>query len=366
MTCLGLVFAGIALLAAQVTEHARSATGLAVTVLGLTYVARAVGDVNESWLSWLSPIGWAQKIGAFGDDERWWPLVLTVLLAAALAATAGWLTTRRDIGAGLLPPRLGSPAASPRLAGPFGLALRLQRGALLGWAAGVGLLGVAYGSLGQDVEDMISGNEELEEIFLQATGGASIVDAYFATIFMIQALLATGFTVSSALRLRAEECALHAEPLLATRLSRTRWALSSLAVTALGTTIVLLAGGLGAGATYALISSDSSQVGELTLAMLTYLPATLALGGLAFALFGLAPRAAAAAWGVFVVCVVFGWLGELLSVPDWLLDLSPYGLTPQVPVADHDWLPLAAISTAAALMVVVGLVGLRRRDLVTE
>jgi ABC-2 type transport system permease protein len=364
--CLGLVFTGVALVAAQVVEHARAATGLALAVLGVAYVIRAVGDVNESWLSWLSPIGWVQQIGAFGDNERWWPLSLALVFALALTVTAGWLTTRRDIGSGLVRPRLGSPDASRWLAGPFGLAFRLQRGALLGWAAGVGLMGVAFGSLGQDVEEMIEGNDELEQIFLQASGGASIVDAYFATVFTITALLATGFTVSSTLRLRSEEGALRAEPLLATPLSRARWTLSSLAVTALGTTIVLVTAGLGAGITYALISADASQVGELTAAMLTYLPATLALGGLAFALFGLAPRATGVAWGVFVVFVVFGWLGELFSLPQWLLDLSPFGVTPQVPVADYDWAPLAGIAAVAGLLVVAGLAGFRRRDLVTE
>jgi len=365
VACVGFVFTGVALVTAQIAEHGRSATGLAIAVLGIVFVIRAVGDVNESWLTWLSPIGWAQKIEAFGD-ERWWPLSLTAVLAVALAAVAGWLTTQRDIGSGLVQPRRGSPDASRWLAGPFGLALRLQRGSVIGWSAGLGLLGVAYGSLGKDVESMIEGNEELQQIFLQATGGATIVEAYFATIFMIQALLAAGFTVSSALRLRSEEGALRAEPLLATPLSRTRWTLTSLAVTTLGTAAVLLASGVGAGVTYALISSDASQVGELTLAMLSYLPATLALGALAFTLFGLAPRMAALAWGAFTIFVVFGWLGELFSLPDWLLNASPFGLTPRVPVEDYDWVSLAGISAAAALLVAVGVLGFRRRDLVTE
>ena len=76
------------------TEHAR-ATGISVAALGIMFVIRAVGDVNESWLTWVSPIGWAQKIGSFGDDERWWPLGLTVLLRSP------WP-----------PPRAGSPPSA--------------------------------------------------------------------------------------------------------------------------------------------------------------------------------------------------------------------------------------------------------------
>ena len=51
-------------------------------------------------------------------------------LAYALAA-------HRDQGAGLIPARPGSPRAGPWLRGPLGLAWRLQRGGLAGWALGL-------------------------------------------------------------------------------------------------------------------------------------------------------------------------------------------------------------------------------------
>ena len=36
------------------------------------------------------------------------------------------------------------------------------------------------------------------------------------------------------------------------------------------------------------------------------------------------------AWAVLTVCVVIGWLGELLSLPDAVVRLSPYDRTPQM------------------------------------
>ena len=56
----GLVFTGVGLVAAQVTEHARGAVGLGLAVLGLAFLLRALGDVTDNCLTWLSPIGWAQ------------------------------------------------------------------------------------------------------------------------------------------------------------------------------------------------------------------------------------------------------------------------------------------------------------------
>jgi ABC-2 type transport system permease protein len=63
---------------------------------------------------------------------------------------------------------------------------------------------------------------------------------------------------------------------------------------------------------------------------------------------------------------VIGWLGEILELPSWAMDLSPLTHTPQVPLEDVTAGPLLALVAVAALLVAVGAVGLRRRDVVTE
>ena len=165
---------------------------------------------------------------------------------------------------------------------------------------------------------------------------------------MISALIATGFTVSSVTRLRSEETAIRVEPLLATPLGRVRWAASSLVTTLLGTVAVLVATGLGTGLAYAAVARDAGQVWALTGATLAYLPAALVLGGIGVALFGWVPRLGGLVWAVLTVCVVIGWLGELLRLPDEVLRLSPYDRTPQVPVVGLDWTPLLALDVVAA------------------
>lgn len=365
MAVLGVVFTTIALVAAQVTEHNRGAVGLALAVLGVLYGLRAVGDVNDSFVTWLSPIGWVQGVHAFAEN-RWWPLLLALGFSSASLALAGWLTTKRDIGSGLVAARPGAPTSSPYLSGTFSLAARMQRSAMIGWVVGIAALGAVYGSFGQDVQDMVEENPDLRKYFETAAGMASITDAYFAIVLLFTALVASGFTVSSVLRLRTEEGETRAEQLLATPISRWRWSLSWLAVTVLGTVAVMGAGGLAAGATWALLSSDPGQVLFLTGAQLTYVPAALTLGGLAFFLFGWVPRVAGLAWATVGICFVVGWLGDLLSLPAWVADVSPYEHTPLVPSVDLDPVPLLVIGAAAALLAAGGAVGFRRRDLVTE
>jgi ABC-2 type transport system permease protein len=361
IAAIGLVFTAVGVCAAQVTEHARGALGIALAVLGVSYVLRAAGDVGTGTLSWLSPIGWSQAVRPFADD-RWWPLLLSLALVAALLVIAGALTSHRDVGAGLVAPGAGSPTASPRLASAFGLALRLQRASILGWAAGMFLFGVAFGSVGREVEQLLESVPELADA-LDITGAADIVDAFFGTALLVLALVAAGFTIASTLRLRGEETAGHAEPLLVAGLSRTGWTLGSLLVTLIGTVTVIGAGGLGAGLAHAVTTADLGQLPRLLLVSLIYTPAALVLAGIAVLLFGWAPRLAVAAWAVLAGCFVIGWLGGILNIPAALANLSPYTHVPGAPADPIVVSPLAALTLIGLGMIAVGVLGFRRRDL---
>jgi len=122
----GLVFATVALVTAQVASVGRAASGTAGALLGLAFLLRALGDSGPSWLSWLSPIGWAQQVRAFAG-ERWWVFALPVALGLTLLAVAAALLAAAGRRAGLRAQRPGPPVAPPRLAGPLALAWRLQR-----------------------------------------------------------------------------------------------------------------------------------------------------------------------------------------------------------------------------------------------
>lgn len=273
---------------------------------------RAVGDVRESALSWFSPMGWSQHVAAF-DANRWWPIAISLDASAGLFGVGSWLSTRRDLGSGLIAERLGRPVATGFLAGPLGLTARLQRGALIGWVGGLLVLGVAFGSLTRDVEALVEGNPEIAEVL--AALGQDIVDAHFGTVMLIAALIGTGFTVSSVLRMHSEEVGLPAEPLLAAPLSRRRWALLYLAFASLGSVLVTALAGVGAGLANAVVTSDIAEIPRLLAAALVYLHSTLLLGATAFALYGWVSRAAAASWGLFTRCLVIGWPERRFACP---------------------------------------------------
>ena len=80
---LGLVFTAMSAVSAQMASTARAATGGAAGALGVFFVLRAVGDMGNGWMRWLSPLGWAQAIRPYAN-ERWWVLVLLAERRGAL------------------------------------------------------------------------------------------------------------------------------------------------------------------------------------------------------------------------------------------------------------------------------------------
>jgi ABC-2 type transport system permease protein len=356
----GLFFAGAAAVTSQVTVSARFASGLAGGALGASFVLRGIGDIGNGVLSWFSPMGWGQALRPFAG-ERWWPLALLIAATVALAAGAFSISSHRDLGAGIIQPSAGPARATNRLSRPVGLAVRLHRGAFTGWAVGLFLGGLAYGSVSGDVEDFIGDNETMAE--LMAQGGGSIVDSFLATCLLVLALIAAGFTLQGALRLRSEERAGRAEPLLATGVSRWRWAASHLAVVVVGSILVLSAAGLGTGISYALVAGDAGDIPRLVGGAVAYTPAVLVLAGLVTALYGLRPSAASAVWAALGVCFIVGFFGRVLSLPDWIQDLSPFQHVPRLPAAEFSLLPIIALSILAGSLAAAGGIAFRRRDL---
>lgn len=360
-TAFGLAFAGITAVTAQVSANPRVASGTAGAVLGLAFAVRAVGDIGDGSLSWLSPMGWAQKARPYAGEQPW-ALLLCVGLATGLLWSARALAERRDFGAGLVADRPGPPVAPPSLSSPLGLAVRLHRAATFWWAGSVLALGLVYGSLAESIDDFVGDNEALQEM-LASAGGASLTDSYLSTSLLIMALTAAGPAIQITLRLRSEETALRTEAILATGTSRLAWAASHLLAALTAGALTMLVGGLGLGAGYAATGGGATQVPRLAGAALVYVPAVWVLAGLGVALFGLAPRLTNGAWLGLVGCLVVGMFGALLDLPGWVAGISPFDHTPAMPGESFRLLPAAAVLLVATALTAAGLATFRARDL---
>jgi polyether ionophore transport system permease protein len=360
LLAIGLVFSAVALVTTQISENSRVGSALAGAILGYSFAIRAVGDIGDGRLSWLSPIGWSQKPRPYAG-ERWWPFMIPVAVTIILLMVARVLTARRDWGAGLIQARPGPFRAAPSLSRPLGLAARLQRATLFAWTFALLLLGFVYGAIANDIGNFVGDNETLKQL-MAAAGGTSLTDAYFGTAMLVMALTGAGYALQSVQRLRTEETALHTEVVLATPTSRLRWMAGNLTLTLGGSAVVMTAAGLGAGVPYAVEIGDTAQIPSLVGAAVVYLPAIWLLAGIAAVLYGLAPRILSAAWAILAICFVIGFLGEVLKLPRWIIELSPFQHTPQLPAASLTLAPLTILAIAAALNA-TGIAAFRRRDL---
>ena len=224
LTLLGICYAAIGLVAAQLSASARGALGIAGAAIALGYlVARARRDAGQR-----ARVALTVRLGP--TDER---VRRRALVAGPPAArghrracspsppTSPYAATSAG---GLLQPRPGRPRATGALGTPFGLALRIQRGPLIGWSAGLFLLALIYGAVIPTIPDLIASNPEIAQYLgVSAAAGQALIDAFLRYILLFMAVVSTGFGVSTVLRLRSEEESGRAEAVLATGVSRTRW-----------------------------------------------------------------------------------------------------------------------------------------------
>ena len=371
----GIAFLGVGLLAGRLMRTSRGANGLAAAVIGVAYALRAAGDaggtpsadglsLTSAWPSWLSPIGWGQRTAAFTANEPA-PLLLDLALAAALFTVVVLLQSSRDIGSSVIAERAG-PAHGPRtLGGSTGLAWRLQRGAIVGWAIAGLVFGLLAGTLGETVVELVRSNSQMGAVLAGLAGGrGSIIDTFTAAIFGLVGVIAAAAGTQAMIRMRQEEASGSAEVLLALPLHRARWILDYILIGAVAIAFVLAAATGGAAVGFTRSADAAERAASAVESGFAQVPAALLILAIAALLFAVIPRLAVGlSWGVLLVSVFIGQFGELFNLPDWMITLSPFTHTPAVGTADVDWSGSWWMLALALLVGALAVGALRRRDL---
>ncbi|WP_156624481.1 ABC transporter permease [Mycobacterium sp. 852002-30065_SCH5024008] len=362
LACSGLVFTAVAAVTAQLSPSARFARGAAFAVLAAAFTLRAVGDAGSGALSWLSPLGWSLQVRPYAGDH-WSVLTLHLTTAVALTAVAYRLLAGRDVGAGLFAERPGPGSAAPALGNVFGLAWRLDRGALLLWAVGLCLYGVLMGSVVHGIGDELGGSNAARDIVVRMGGTSALEAAFIAVAFTMMGMAAAAFAVSLTLRLHQEEAGQRAETTLAGAVSRARWLASHLLAALVGSSAAMLVSGLAGGLVYGAAAGDlGGKVAVVVASAAVQLPAVWLLSAVTVALFGLAPRFTPVAWGVLVGFIALYLIGSLAGFSQWLLDLEPFAHIPRVG-AGFTATPLLWLLAIDAGLITLGVMCFRRRDL---
>lgn len=363
----GCFFAAFTGIAVQLTESSGDARYLMAGFLVGFFIIRVFGwdDGDYSWVSWFSPYGWVHHIGPFAGNEIWIFGIFLVFIAG-LTLLAYWLSSKRDLGAGIITQRSGPSRASKNLRSSLALVWRLHRGMLYFWIIIFILMGTMLGFTAQTVTDMITTNPQFVHLILQLGGNAGITDSYFTMILAFFGLAFAFYTILATLKLQSQESNKYSELVLTNSVSRNQWTVSNLIIAILAPAMILTIFSLTMGLSYGILTNDlSNGVIRILGAALMYLPAIWLFTGISMVLFGLSPRLAPLSWAALAVVVVIDVLGEFFDISQWILNISPYTYVPKLLAGDTIEAPLIYLSVVAVLLILMGILLYRRRDIMS-
>lgn len=372
----GIFFVALAAVAAQALPSGRSANGAAAGLVGVAYLVRGIGDalgtpsadllhVTSAWPSLLSPIGWGQHTRPFTSPDLAF-LLVPLAAAAVLTALAVVIRRRRDVGASLLPERVGKERAGVGGRSFVGLAWRLQRSTLAGWCVGAAALGAVAGVLSPMASETVSNIAPLRELIARLVPGGQtgLIDVFVTALLGMAGVFAAAAGIQTVLRMRAEEAEARAEILLSAPVSRARWLGANLFVAAVSAAVVSTTAGTAAAVGLAVSGTSDGPAWSLVPAALAHVPAAMVFLAAAAVAFALAPRLSIlVAWGVLAVAIVLGEFGELFGLPAWLQDASPFRHSSAMPVESFNQAGAVGLLLVAAAGASLAAYFLRRRDL---
>jgi ABC-2 type transport system permease protein len=355
------VFLAVGAVCSQLAATRRRAAAMAAALFGVAYLLRVVAYSGTTlrWVRWASPLGWADELRPLTGSHPLLLIPIAVTIAVLTALTIV-LAGRRDLGASVLPAHDTAAARTRLLTSPLGLAVRLSRGAVLGWSAGLAAGGFIMGVIIKGTEQLWANQSGSIFARLAGTTGGAI---FLGIIFLLFAGLITMAAAAQVAATREEEAEGYLDHLLARPVTRASWLAGRFAVAAAGLAIAGAATGLftwaGAAATGASLS-----LATLLAAGVNIVPAGIFVLGVGTLVHGLAPRfTVVAAYGLVAWSFLLEIVGASLGLSHWLLDTSVLHHVARAPAAPVQWnmaAIVAAIGIAAAL---AGALAFTRRDL---
>lgn len=352
---IGWLGVGIGAFTNQLSASSSIANSTGSIILVIFYIMRMMGDLGSNdTLTWISPLGWAQKMAPWGEN-RFWLLIPNIILTAALIMVAFIIEARRDYGSGVLKDKAGHPDASPFKRRSWGLILHLYKGSIIGWAIGVIIFGLLFGSV---VNTMMSMLKDMNVPFLDASSMDSMLGFMLCFIGLVSVVLPMFIMIG----LRTDETKGLIEAQLAGSVSRYKLVLERYVIGVIATVFLLVLGGASVGLSFGAANNDMSQIGKLALDALIYLPGIMAITSVTVLLFGLVPRATIpVTWFIYGLMYFAVLLIDQNKAPKGVIYLFPFLGTPKIPGASFD--PIVIVYLAVAILfVAIGMISLRKRD----
>ncbi len=375
LALVGIFFAGVAAITAQLSDYRRGANGMAIGALVFFFIVRALGDaigdisadglsVTASWISWLSPLGWGYQVLPYSVN-RVLPIVMLLASFVLVAAAAYYLRSRRDLGSSIFQSKPGLARAKLNLLGVDGLTRRLQRGGLIGWGVGFVITGALMGVIVNDFKDTFTDSDVFQDFLGAPEATQDIISTIFAAMLPLMAAMLAGYVVSAISKLYDEESSGRVEHLMGTAVSRGRWITSHISFTSIGVALNLTLMGLVAATTYTVVAETSdTSFTDILIGSMVHIPAMLLFMSvivLVYAMFGRFVKAFA--WSYYGYIALIGSFAAIFSWPSWSTYLSPFVHSPEFPSKNPEAAPFIVMGLLSIGILVIAVNTLKRRDL---
>ena len=352
-------------LASQLVASYRRAVGLVGSVMGVLLGLRllAAASATPEWVWWTTPFGW---VGFLHPADQAWATVFAAFYALVLVLFLAVVAlAQRDLTAGWLGGSTDEPSRSPRpLRGHRQLAVRMTATGVRTWGAIIGIVTLAFGLLSRDFSEAVADLPTMVEMGNQLGWYAiDTPEGIVGFTFGIVALLLAVFAAGQAAQIREEEASWRIEHLLVRPLGRVRWLVTRIVTAAAAVVLLALLAAALVSLGAALVGSPIEVVDALAAAVNIIPVAWLALG-VGIAVLGMLPRlTAAVTYGLVLVAYLLDFVGGLLELPEWALELSPFRQLAAVPAQSMEVLPLVVMVAVGVVAASIGTASFRRRDL---
>jgi ABC-2 type transport system permease protein len=367
ITCVALIFATTALLAAQVMPTRSGATGLTVAALGVGLTLRMIADGSHqlAWSAWATPFGLTALSAPYAEN-RIVPLIVLGAFPIVLAGAALFAARHRDLGDGVVVVPDSRPPRTRLLQSIGGFALRRTARITLGWATGIAAYFLLVGALLPSILELFQTNPRFAELAAAAgMRGHDLVNVGAAVLF---SMLAVPTGLYAAMRLAAmvaDEKAGRWTLLFAQPISRVRLVFTEIMVT-VGGVVALHCSAAVAVWSGAKITGAPLQLSDSLAGALNSVPVALLAAGAAAVGVGWLPSAAAA---IGALPVVGGFLVNVImkttNAPGWVVNLSPWTHLAAVPDTPPNWAATTIFLLIGAILTALGVYGYVQRDLAT-
>jgi ABC-2 type transport system permease protein len=359
-------FMGVGALTSQFAATRRRAVLYGLVPLVVLFALRSVGNVvpSVSWLKYLTPFGWIDKLHIVAGVQPQWFLPF-IPLTGVLVALGMWLAGRRDLGESVI---ADSSVARPHymlLHRLWTFSFRLMRVNLLSWLLSSIMLVALMTSLAKAATKAASESNTLTDALHSLSGGSQntlgLAFMGAGTLFMavlLMIMMATGVGAA-----RDEEARGYLDNILVRPVSRSRWLVGRLLLLGVATGVICTVAAI---VSWAVARNQGLQVaaGTMIIGNLSLLGSVLFLLGCGTLLYGLKPRIAVPSMYLLLLwSFTIDLLGSVVSLNHLITNSSLLHYVALVPAAQPDWKAAWILGVTGVALATLGVFAFNRRDL---